>query len=56
VTDRECTGCGLRSCDGRCFNESDPEVVEFWENLNKLLAMRDADGSVGDPLLRKDAA
>lgn len=53
---RECTGCGLHHCDGECFHESDPDAVEFAENMKllrekygDLMALRDADSTSGDP-------
>jgi hypothetical protein len=54
-----CSGCGLRSCDGRCFDESDPQEVEFWENLKLLSEKYGPLTEVrGDPFLeeKRDAA
>jgi hypothetical protein len=33
---RECSGCGLMHCQGECFHESDPDAVEFAQNMKLL--------------------
>jgi hypothetical protein len=52
---RECSGCGLRSCEGQCFDECDPDAVEAWENIKRLSEQYRLTEVHGDPLLRRRA-
>lgn len=51
---RPCASCGKRSCDGvRCYLESDPDEVEFWNNIRKFAEQHRLTEEVrGDPFLK----